>query len=82
MDEPFARGDLLDGQAREAYLTGDFTEAFEACSEALACHRREFPGERFVCLELRAESGRPKYETLLPSTLGWRDRLSSESEAV
>jgi DNA-binding CsgD family transcriptional regulator len=39
MDEPSARGDLLDGQAREAYLTGDFAEAFEACSEALACHR-------------------------------------------
>src|SRR2546430_4576526 len=39
MDDPFARGDLLDGQAREAYLTGDFAEAFEACSEALACHR-------------------------------------------
>jgi DNA-binding CsgD family transcriptional regulator/tetratricopeptide (TPR) repeat protein len=39
MDEPSARADLLDGQAREAYLTGDFAEAFEACSEALACHR-------------------------------------------
>jgi DNA-binding CsgD family transcriptional regulator/tetratricopeptide (TPR) repeat protein len=39
VDEPSARADLLDGQAREAYLTGDFAEAFEACSEALACHR-------------------------------------------
>jgi DNA-binding CsgD family transcriptional regulator len=39
MDEPSARADLLDGQAREAYLTGDFADAFEACSEALACHR-------------------------------------------
>jgi len=39
VDEPSARGDLLDGQAREAYLTGDFAEAFEACSQALACHR-------------------------------------------
>jgi DNA-binding CsgD family transcriptional regulator len=39
IDEPSARADLLDGQAREAYLTGDFAEAFEACSEALAFHR-------------------------------------------
>ncbi len=39
VDEPSARADLLDGQAREAYLSGDFAEAFEACSEALACHR-------------------------------------------
>jgi hypothetical protein len=39
MEEPSARADLLDGQAREGYLTGEFVEAFEACSEALACHR-------------------------------------------
>jgi len=39
VDEPSARADLLDGQAREAHLTGDFAEAFEACSEALDCHR-------------------------------------------
>jgi tetratricopeptide (TPR) repeat protein len=38
-DEASARADLLDSQAREAYLTGDFGEAFEACSEALAGHR-------------------------------------------
>ena len=38
-DEPSARADLLDSQAWEAYLTGDFAEAFDACSEALAGHR-------------------------------------------
>jgi len=38
-DEPSARADLLDGQAGEAFLTGDFAEAFEACSEALVSHR-------------------------------------------
>jgi ATP/maltotriose-dependent transcriptional regulator MalT len=38
-DEASARADLLDSQAREAYLTGDFAEAFQACSEALAGHR-------------------------------------------
>lgn len=38
-EEPSARADLLDGQAWEAYLTGDFGEAFEACGEALAAHR-------------------------------------------
>ena len=38
-DEASARAGLLDLQAREAYLTGDFAEAFEACSEALASHR-------------------------------------------
>ena len=37
--EPSARAELLDGQAQEAYLTGDFAEAFEACSEALVSHR-------------------------------------------
>ncbi|HTU84305.1 MAG TPA: AAA family ATPase [Solirubrobacteraceae bacterium] len=38
-DEASARAGLLDSQAREAYLTGDFAEAFEACGEALASHR-------------------------------------------
>jgi DNA-binding CsgD family transcriptional regulator len=38
-DKPATRADLLDSLAREAYLTGDFAEAFEACSEALAAHR-------------------------------------------
>ena len=38
-DEASARAGLLDSQAWEAYLTGDFAEAFEACSEALAGHR-------------------------------------------
>lgn len=32
------RARFLDSQAREAYLTGDFTDAFEACSAALAGH--------------------------------------------
>ena len=39
VDEASARAGLLDSQAREAYLTGDFAEAFEACSEALVSHR-------------------------------------------
>ena len=39
VDEASVRAGLLDSQAREAYLTGDFAEAFEACSEALAGHR-------------------------------------------
>jgi ATP/maltotriose-dependent transcriptional regulator MalT len=38
-DDAAVRADLLDSQAREAYLTGDFAEAFEACGEALAGHR-------------------------------------------
>ena len=38
-DEGAVRADLLDSQAGEAYLTGDFVEAFEACDEALAGHR-------------------------------------------
>jgi DNA-binding CsgD family transcriptional regulator/tetratricopeptide (TPR) repeat protein len=38
-DEAAVRADLLDSQAGEAYLTGDFVEAFEACGEALAGHR-------------------------------------------
>jgi tetratricopeptide (TPR) repeat protein len=37
-DKPSTRAELLDSLAREAYLTGDFAEAFEACSEALAAH--------------------------------------------
>ena len=37
--EASARAGLLDSHAREAYLTGDFAEAFEACSEALVSHR-------------------------------------------
>ena len=39
VDEASVRAGLLDSQAREAYLTGDFAEAFEASSEALAGHR-------------------------------------------
>jgi DNA-binding CsgD family transcriptional regulator len=39
VDEASARAGLLDSQAHEAYLTGDFAEAFEACSEALVSHR-------------------------------------------
>ena len=38
-DEVAVRAGLRDAQAREAYLTGDFAEAFEACGEALAGHR-------------------------------------------
>jgi ATP/maltotriose-dependent transcriptional regulator MalT len=38
-DETSAKAALLDSQAWEAYLTGDFAEAFEACGEALAGHR-------------------------------------------
>jgi DNA-binding CsgD family transcriptional regulator len=38
-DEASDRADLLDSQAREAYLTGDFAEAFQAVGEALAGHR-------------------------------------------
>jgi predicted ATPase len=38
-DDASARANLLDSLAREAYLTGDFAEAFEACDEALAGHR-------------------------------------------
>jgi DNA-binding CsgD family transcriptional regulator len=38
-DEASARADLLDSQAAEAYLTGDFADAFEVCGEALAGHR-------------------------------------------
>ena len=38
-NEAEVRADLLDSQAWEAYLTGDFAEAFEACDEALAGHR-------------------------------------------
>jgi len=38
-DEASARAGLLDSQAREAYLTGEFAEALEACSEALVSHR-------------------------------------------
>ena len=37
--EASARAGLLDLQASEAYLTGEFAEAFEACSEALVSHR-------------------------------------------
>ena len=33
------RAGLLDSQAREAYLAGDFVEAAEACGEALVSHR-------------------------------------------
>ncbi len=41
---PFAReaglrARLLDSQSRAAYMTGEFMEAFEACSEALDTHR-------------------------------------------
>src|SRR5256886_5197651 len=39
MDEPFARCVLLDGLAREAFLTVVFIMVFDACSAALACHR-------------------------------------------
>ncbi len=38
-DDAAVRVGLLDSQAREAYLTGDFAEAFEACGGALAGHR-------------------------------------------
>jgi DNA-binding CsgD family transcriptional regulator/tetratricopeptide (TPR) repeat protein len=38
-DEASVRASLLDSQSREAYLTGDFADALEACEEALAAHR-------------------------------------------
>jgi DNA-binding CsgD family transcriptional regulator len=38
-DQASVRAGLLDSQAREAYLTGEFAEAFEVCGEALAGHR-------------------------------------------
>jgi DNA-binding CsgD family transcriptional regulator/tetratricopeptide (TPR) repeat protein len=38
-DEASVRAGLRDSQAREAFLTGEFAEALEACGEALAGHR-------------------------------------------
>jgi DNA-binding CsgD family transcriptional regulator len=38
-DDLELRGALLDQRARECYLTGDFADSFDACTEALTCHR-------------------------------------------
>jgi DNA-binding CsgD family transcriptional regulator len=38
-DDLELRGALLDHRARECYLTGDFADSFDACTEALTCHR-------------------------------------------
>jgi len=38
-DDVSVRAGLLDSQAREAYLAGEFVEAAEACGEALVSHR-------------------------------------------
>ncbi len=74
-DEAPLRASLHDALAREAYLTGDFTEALEACGEALAVHR--------AARAVRRQAASLRLHSRLLSSLG-RDQaaIAEGKEAV
>ncbi len=74
-DEGSVRAGLLDSQAREAYLAGDFVEAAEACGEALAGHR--------AAGAVREEAGSLRLHSRLMLSLGRdQDAIAEGKHAV
>jgi DNA-binding CsgD family transcriptional regulator/tetratricopeptide (TPR) repeat protein len=74
-DEVSVRVSLLDSLAREAYLTGDFVEAAEACAEALDGHR--------AAGAVREEAGSLRLHSRLLFSLGRdQDAIAEGKDAV
>jgi len=67
---------ILDLRPTSRYCDGYYFQA-SAASAALAYHRSQWPDGRFRLFELRSESGRPEFETLLPLVDEERERLSA-----